>query len=63
MRARGGDLMPETVLPFVLLIMRSDPERILVNADAAVTKSIPSQGSVGERYEIFLCFHRHNPIL
>ena len=62
MRARCGDLMPETVLPFGLLIMRSDPERSLVNADA-VTKSIPSQGSVGERYEIFLCFHRHNPIL
>ena len=73
MRARGGDLMPETIPPVGLLIVRSDPGNPGVRAvdfdrqkrginSEAVTKSVPSH-AVGERYEVFICFNRHNPIL
>ena len=49
MRARGGDLMPETIPPVGLLIMRSDPgvwtfdfdqQKPGINSEA-VTKSVP----------------------
>ena len=49
MRARGGDLMPETIPPVGLLIMRSDPgvwtfdfeqQKPAINSEA-VTKSVP----------------------
>ena len=48
MQARGGDLMPETVLPVGLLILRSDPgvgtfdfdrQKPGINSEA-VTKSV-----------------------
>ena len=74
MRARGGDFMPETIPPVGLLIVRSDPgvgtltltDRSLVS----IQKRLPSPSleaseshAVGERYEVFICFNRHNPIL
>ena len=49
MRARGGDLMPETIPPVGLLIVRSDPgvgtfdfdrQKPGINSEA-VTKSVP----------------------
>ena len=74
MPVRGGDLMPETIPPVGLLIVRSDPgsghftltDRSLVS----IQKRLPSPSleafekhAVGERYEVFICFNRHNPIL
>ena len=67
MRARGGDLMPETIPAVGLLIVRSDPvvgtfdfarQKPGINSEA-VTKS----HAVGERCEVFICFNRHNLIL
>ena len=69
MRARGGDLMPGTIPAVGLLIVRSDPgvgtfdfdrQKPGINSEA-VTKSV--RHAVGERYEVFICFNRHNPIL
>ena len=34
-----------------------------INSEA-VTSSVPSEShAVGERYEVFICFNHHNPIL
>ena len=74
MRARGGDLMPETIPAVGLLIVEATPgsghltltDRSLVS----IQKRLPSPSleaseshAVGERYEVFICFNRHNPIL
>ena len=70
-RARGGDSMPGTIPAIGLLIMRSDPGVGTFNFDRqkpginseAVPSRLPESHVVGERYEVFICFNRHNPIL
>ena len=43
MRARGGDLMPETIPPVGLLIVRSDPARLLTSTERSlVSIRLPS---------------------
>ena len=75
-RARGGDLMLETILRVGLLIVRSDPgvgtfdferQKPGINSEA-VTESVPRgflKVTLLEKgiYEVFICFNRHNPIL
>ena len=75
MRARGGDLMPGTIPAIGLLIVRSDPgvgsfnfdrQKPGINSEAVYQvrpSRLPESHAVGERYEVFICFNRHNPIL
>ena len=78
MRARGGDLMAETIHPVGILIVRSDPgnpgvgtfdfqrQKPGINSEA-VAKSV-SRGFLKvtlleKGMKFSCCFNRHNPIL
>ena len=67
MRARGGDAMPETIPRVGLLIVRSDRPTEAWYQFRSGYQVRPSRLSeshgAGERYEVFICFNRHNPIL
>ena len=75
MRARGGDLMPETIPPVGLLIVRSNPrvgtfdfdqQKPGINSEVGIPSpsfEASESHAVGERYEVCICFNRHNLIL
>ena len=73
MRARGGDLMPETILPVGLLIVRIDPGVGTFDFDwteawyqfrsgyQVCPSRLSESHAVGEGCEVFICFNCHNP--
>ena len=69
----GGDLMPKTIPPVGLSYEATLGLGHLTLTDrslVSIQKRLPSPSleaseshAVGERYEVFICFNRHNPIL
>ena len=70
MRARGGDLMPETIPMSGFRSCEATPGSGHLTAWYQFRSGYQDRPSrlseshaVGERYEVFVCFNHHNPIL